>query len=259
MKPVVIAPAVSTYTITTPLYEGPLDLLLQLIERAELDITRLALAQVTDQFLAHLRQLSETLTDEVSSFLVVAAKLLQIKSEVLLPRIPEKDQVEDDLGDALIRQLVEYKQYKKISEHLLQLQEKGNHTYLRLSPYQTPDRKIKLIELFLDDIVMSAIDVFTQQFPEITLDKVISIPKITLREKVGYISDYLRLNGKGYFGDLLSSTPDRLNVVVTFLALLELIKRKLILVQQSKLFGEIEILPQSSMDDNEPFDLEFGE
>ncbi len=74
------------YTVTTPVYEGPLDLLLQLIERAELDISTLALAQVTDQYLAHMRELPQTAAEEVSAFLVIAARLIQIKSESLLPR-----------------------------------------------------------------------------------------------------------------------------------------------------------------------------
>ena len=76
---------VTNYTVVTSVYEGPLDLLLQLIERAELDITSLALAQVTDQYLEHLRNLSYHSPDEVSAFLVIAARLLQIKSEALLP------------------------------------------------------------------------------------------------------------------------------------------------------------------------------
>ena len=80
-----------TYTVTTPVYEGPMDLLLQLIERAELDITRLALAQVTDQYLEHLRNLENRPADEVSAFIVMASRLIQIKSEALLPRPPARE------------------------------------------------------------------------------------------------------------------------------------------------------------------------
>ena len=79
---------VSNYTIATPVYEGPLDLLLQLIERAELDITKLSLAMITDQYLEYIHKLTDLAADEVSAFLVIAAKLLQIKSEALLPRPP---------------------------------------------------------------------------------------------------------------------------------------------------------------------------
>jgi segregation and condensation protein A len=97
---------VTTYTVRLPVYEGPLDLLLELIERAELDITKIALAQVTDQYLSHLRQITQRDLDDLASFLVVAARLLQIKSEALLPRPPEREPGEEDPGDALARQLI---------------------------------------------------------------------------------------------------------------------------------------------------------
>ena len=80
-----------SYTIHLPVYEGPLDLLLELIEQAELDITKIALAQVTDQYLSYLRQIPEHHLEDLTSFLIVAARLLQIKSEALLPRPPERE------------------------------------------------------------------------------------------------------------------------------------------------------------------------
>ena len=84
-----------------------------MIERAELDITKLALAQVTDQYLAHLRNLQERAADDVSAFLVIAARLLQIKSEALLPRPPVREAGEEDPADALARQLLAYKRIKR--------------------------------------------------------------------------------------------------------------------------------------------------
>ena len=103
----VAAHQVEGYQIHTPVFEGPLDLLLQLIERAELNITTLALAQVTDQYLAHLRLMKEQDAAEVSGFLVIAARLLQIKSAALLPRpaIEQAAVEEEDSGEALARQL----------------------------------------------------------------------------------------------------------------------------------------------------------
>src|SRR5512139_1228723 len=94
---------ISNYTIATPVYEGPLDLLLHLIERAELDITKLSLAKVTDQYLEHLRSMQERRAEEVSAFLVIAARLLQIKSEVLLPRPPTREPGEEDPSEALVQ------------------------------------------------------------------------------------------------------------------------------------------------------------
>ncbi|HAE58870.1 MAG TPA: hypothetical protein DCG54_05015, partial [Anaerolineae bacterium] len=103
------------YTVQIPVYEGPLDLLLQLIERAELDITSVALAMVTDQYLKYIRAMQEARAEEISAFLVIAAKLIQIKSEALLPRPPVREVGEEDPAENLARQLRIYKQFKKIA------------------------------------------------------------------------------------------------------------------------------------------------
>src|SRR5688572_32818830 len=125
------------YTVNTPVYEGPLDLLLQLIERAELDITAIALATVTDQYLIYIRALQNNARpDEISAFLVIAAKLVQIKSEALLPRPPVREVGEEDPGESLARQLRIYKRFKEISNSLEEREKLGLHTYLRLAPPQ---------------------------------------------------------------------------------------------------------------------------
>jgi len=116
---------VDAYQVATPVYEGPLDLLLQLIERAELDITKLALAQVTEQYLEYMRRLPDRAAEEVSAFLVIAARLLQIKSEALLPRPPARESGEEDPGEALARQLLAYKRYKEIADILAQKEISG--------------------------------------------------------------------------------------------------------------------------------------
>ncbi len=92
----------NVYKIITPVYQGPLDLLLQLIENAELDITTLALAQVTDQYLKRLEEMENLIPDEISAFLVIAAKLIQIKSESLLPQQSNVKEEEADLGNELL-------------------------------------------------------------------------------------------------------------------------------------------------------------
>ena len=102
------------YQVALPVFEGPLDLLLHLIERQELDITAISLAQVTNQYLEYLAGASERDPDNLADFLVVAAKLLLIKSRVLLPQPPAPPAAEEeDLGDDLVRQLVEYKRFKE--------------------------------------------------------------------------------------------------------------------------------------------------
>ncbi len=102
----------TNYTVHTPVYEGPLDLLLDLIERAELDVTTVSLAMVTDQYLVYIHGLEQARADEISAFLVIAAKLLQIKSEALLPRPPVHEPGEENIGEDLVRQLKLYKRFQ---------------------------------------------------------------------------------------------------------------------------------------------------
>ena len=103
------------YTVHTPVYEGPLDLLLDLIERAELDITSVSLAAVTDQYLSYINDLEQINADEISAFLVIAAKLLQIKSEALLPQTTRPRNLVKKISDrSLVDQLKLYKRFKEI-------------------------------------------------------------------------------------------------------------------------------------------------
>ena len=112
----------------------PLDLLLDLIEQAELDITSVSLATVTDQYLASIKNLEKLNADEISAFLVIAAKLLQIKSEALLPRPPTHPTGEEDIGRSLVDQLKLYKRYKEIGVWMNERQQANLRTYLRVAP-----------------------------------------------------------------------------------------------------------------------------
>jgi len=247
------------YTVATPVYEGPLDLLLQLIERAELDITRLALAQVTDQYLEHLHNLQESAAEEVSAFLVIAAKLLQIKSEVLLPRPPVRDEGEEDPGEALARQLLAYKRYKEIALQLGQREANNLRTYLRLAAPPKVESVLDMSGISLTDLLEAAQTVFAQADNRPGLNTMVAAPRVTIREKISLIARFLRQNGHATFRSFISRGPTNLDIVVTFLAMLELIKRRLVQVQQESLFGEIELESTETWDENETFELEFGE
>lgn len=250
------------YEVATPVFEGPLDLLLHLIESAQLDITKLALAHVTDQYLEHLRNLEEHRAEEVSSFLIIAAKLLQIKSEVLLPRPPVREEGEEDPGAALARQLIAYKRFKQIADFLFEREERGFHTYIRLAPPARVQARLDLEGINYYDLADAATTVLAlarQLDPRPSLDNVVAAPKITIRQKIELIAEKLRQRGRATFRVLLADSPSRLDVVVTFLAMLELIKRHLVQVRQEQLFGEIELERDEIWDDSEEFELEFGE
>ncbi len=251
-----------TYQINTEVYSGPLDLLLQLIERAELDITRLALAQVTDQYLEYLHQLEQQNAAEVSAFLVIAARLLQIKSSALLPRpVVPGVQLEEDPGEALARQLLIYKRFKELSGFLDNQEIEGRKTYLRLdtSPRTQIAAKLDLSDLTLENLVQVAGEIFNNINELPPLSEVVTFPRITIREKITTILDTLKRKGNLSFTELITKKENRVEVVVTFLAMLELIKRHMVGATQETLFGLISLVPEGELSSLEDQDLEFVE
>jgi len=250
---------VGTYQVSTPVYEGPLDLLLQLINRAELDITKLALAEVTDQYLEHLRGLQERAADDVSSFLVIAARLIQIKSEALLPRPPVREIGEEDPGEALTRQLLAYKRYKEIAITLEGREKAGLRTYLRLAQPPKVQGVVDLSEYTLNDLVNAVCTAFAKIDNRPELKTVVAPHRITIRDRIRYIVRNIKSSERTSFRRLLGIRHTRLEIVVTFLAMLELIKRRYLSAHQEKLFGDIELEPAEAWDDNPEFDTEFGE
>lgn len=251
-----------SYRVSTAVYEGPLDLLLELIERAELDITSLALAQVTNQYLAYLQNLEEHDPASVSAFLVIAARLLQIKSAALLPRPALSEphlEEEEDPGEALARQLIQYRRFKQLAGWLAQREETGLRTHLRVAPPQIKvEAKLDLTGLTLQDLVRAARDIFINQ-PSLTeLSKVVSIPRITIREKIFSILETLKIHRTTHFKNLLRS-KDRVEIVVTFLALLELIKQRIVQAQQGTLFGDIHMEAIGELEPRQVTELEFQE
>ena len=245
------------YKVITPVYEGPLDLLLQLIQGAELDITKLALAQVTDQYLAHLKSIENRLADEVSAFLVIAAKLLQIKSEALLPRPPVREQGFEDPGEALARQLLSYKRYKEIAEFFESRSNAGLRTYLRLAAPPKAPEKIDFGEFSLGDLYDLAKRLFIEVDTRVPLGNIVSAPRVTIREKINRIVNILKSNTKVSFRQIMGEEHSRLDVVVTFLALLELVKRHFVQAHQESLFGEITLETAETWDENAVLDLEL--
>lgn len=252
----------SPYTVQLPVYEGPLDLLLELIERAELDITKVSLAQVTDQYLEHIRAMQDTPIENLASFLVIAARLIQIKSEALLPRPVQREPGEEDPGDALARQLVAYKKYKQVAIALAEREAAGLRSYVRLAP---PPRQIPttldLEGIGLEDLRRALMEALAAQPEHPALQGTVVPPRVTIRQKIKEIVAGLRRSGRLSFRSLIRRAHTRLEIVLSFIALLELIKQRQIEVSQESLFDDIEVSPGPSWtEDQEPaFDLEFEE
>ena len=245
------------YTVSTPVFEGPLDLLLNLIESAELDITSVSLALVTDQYLERIRSLANMDAEEISAFLVIAAKLIQIKSEALLPRPPVREVGEEDPGEALARQLRLYKKFKEVAGWLKERDSQNLRTYLRIAAPPKVESHFEMGDLTLADLVNAAQNIFAREASKAELGTVIRAPKVTIRERVHHITQFLSTEERTTFRQIVSDAKSRIEVAVTFLALLELVKRYRVNVQQDGLFGDIQIERVGEFVEGENFDLEF--
>ena len=249
------------YTIQLPIFEGPLDLLLNLIEHAELDITKVSLAEVTDQYLSYIRQIQDRQLEDLASFLVMAARLIQIKSEVLLPRPPLREPGEDDPGDALARQLVAYKKYKQVAILLSEREEAGLRSYIRLAPPPIIDPKIDMPEFRLDDLYEAMLEVLKNVPKTPTFEENVSTPRVRIRDKINSIVQSLKDVSQISFRKLIKTARSRLEIVVSLLAVLELIKQDQVEVRQEEMFGDIELVRGSGWqgDQIEEFEFEFDE
>ncbi len=233
-----------SYEVDLPDFQGPLDLLLNLIEQEEMDITKISLAHVTDQFLAHLEILQETDPDELTDFLVIAAKLILIKSEVLLPRPPPiliEDDYED-VGDELARQLRLYKHFKEVATHLREVEEDGLRSFVRLMPNFKIEPKLIPGEGDLEALLIAARNALAIKPEDPAVDEVVSPEIITLGQQMVHIWQEITARKQTTFRELLSHTYNRIEVIVTLLAILELIKRNIIKVEQPHHFADIAIV-----------------
>ena len=247
------------YQVNTGVYTGPLDLLLSLIEKAELDITKLALAQVTEQYLTYLNDMQEKDITDISYFLLVAAKLIQIKSEALLPAPPVRQPGEEDPGEALAAQLLIYKMFKESSRLLAQREEYNLSTYLHIPPQIKVEGVIDLSGITAEDLAEAARVILLNLNDAAFGGKTIQIPRVSIREKIGIIVAALREKGIINFNTLISHQTSRLEVVVIFLALLELVKQNMIIPRQDALFSDIFLESINDLSANQEYDLEFGE
>lgn len=229
------------YTVRLEVFEGPLDLLLQLIERDELDVTTVALAQVTDQFLDHLEHIPDRPADELTEFLVVAAKLLQIKSEALLPRPPEREPGEEDPAEALARQLMLYKQFKYAARELGARERAGLRTFLRLSDAPPVPEQLDLAGIGLGELRSAMLDALAGVPDDGSIEEVAEPPKVLIEDKIERVVEMLEDQDRISFRAILTGADTRLDIVVSFLAVLELFKSRRIWARQEQPFGDIEL------------------
>jgi segregation and condensation protein A len=240
------------YKVQLPVFEGPLDLLLYLIKKEEVDIYDIPIERITTQYMEYLNVMQMLNLDIAGEFLVMAATLMYIKSRLLLPADEQvKDEQEEDGADPrweLIRQLIEYKKFKTAAEQLQQLAQSQQDIFAR----QVVEAEIEPAE---DEVPLGDVSIFDliNAFKE-TLKRVaeredfreIADERWTVTDKIGEIVFLLRQRDYVLFTEVFSKSATRSEIVVTFLALLELIRLKQVRARQGDHFGEIEIVKAST-------------
>ncbi len=221
-------------------FEGPLDLLLTLIEKEKLDITQVSLAQVADQYLGYIRDEKAITLENLSAFLSVAARLILIKSRALLPILDFSDEEEEAMEDLEYR-LKAYKLFREASGALGSLFLKAKNSFSRESFLGT-----QVVFYPPKDITKEALrDHFVSVLGDIPVFEVLPEKEIasviTLEEKITLLQETLSQRVESSFHEIVRSAEDRVEVIVSFLAMLELIKQRFISVEQREFFSDIRI------------------
>ena len=240
--------------LTLPYFEGPLDLLLHLIERDELDITSVALVTVADQYLQVLRQQDQLNLDALADFIWIGARLLLIKSRALLPKPPADDGVEaedEDAGD-LARQLMEYKLFKEAAAQLREIERAGMKSYPRIAPPPELPPPPGLDGVTLDMLRLMVEAALTRKPETKEHHPVIRPYKFTVREKIQFLRDRLSAEGRVSFRGVIDACRTRMEVIVSFMAVLELIKSRVLEAVQDATFSDIVLVPA----DDQALDVE---
>ncbi|MFA5128892.1 MAG: segregation/condensation protein A [Patescibacteria group bacterium] len=227
------------YKVKIEKFEGPFDLLLQMIEKEEMNITDISLAYIADQFVEYIERMDNLNPAEMADFLVVAAKLLWIKSKALFPSL----EPEGGDGSDLAAQLKIYKEYRDASLVIHKMILKKHFAFVRERPslgagdilfnppaWLTKEKLILVMREIIEDLE-----------PIVRLPRGVVKSAISIQEKIQHIRDLIQKNLEVRFHTIISKAKDKVEIIVHFLAVLELLKHRHIVVRQEEMFGEINI------------------
>jgi len=235
-----------SYKLKLDIFEGPLDLLLYLIKKNDLDICDIPIAEVTEQYLEYIEMMKMLDLEVVGEFLVMAATLIQIKSRMLLPPDPcKEDEEEEDPRDELVKRLQEYKIFKEIAEQLKIKEQERQKLYPRQLDEETKkelheDAKEVYFEANLFDLIAA----FSKALAKFKDQEVYEVEQeeFTVEDKIHTILHFLLKKTSMLLTDFFVSSRNKMEVIVTFMAVLELIRLKEIRVVQKRLFSDIEVV-----------------
>lgn len=229
--------------IKLDIFEGPLDLLLYLIKKEHLNIYDIPMVKVVDQYLQFLELMKLLDINVASEYLVMAANLINIKSKMLLPREEEASEPEDDPREELIKRLFEYEKFKEAAE-FLRKREQERHKYFRRSS-AGPQKAETYIEASIFDLI-NAFKTVLQEVPRDIFFEVVK-DEFTVEEKMHDLLHLLLVKERIALGEIFTSAKNKLEIIVTFLAILELIRLKEIIAVQETLFGPVSIIRRETV------------
>ncbi len=234
-----------SYKVRLELFEGPLDLLLYLVKKDHLNIYDIPIAEVTEQYLRYLELMQLLDLNIAGEFLVMSATLLQIKSKMLLPADEsqaEPEEEEEDPRAELVKRLLEYEKFKEIAQDLRQRESSQQEIFKR--PKIDPDIGIPVkSEVYFEASIFDLINAFSKALEDVPKNLFYEVIKdeFTIEEKVHQILHFLLVQDSIKISELFGQAKHKIEVIVTFLAILELIRMKEIVARQKGLFDEIEI------------------
>ena len=234
-------------------FEGPLDLLLHLLDKNKVNIYDIPIVEITNQYMEYLEEMKRRDLNILSEFLVMAATLIDIKSRMLLPATEEENEEEDDPRNELVQQLLEYKMYKCMAYELKDRQLDACRFMFKeptipdeVLAYEEP---INMEEL-VSDVTLSQLNEIFKSIMKKQVDKIdpirskygkIEKEEVSLEDKMAQLEDYARANKHFSFRNLLEKQSSKVEIIVTFLAILELMKVGKIFISQEKIFDDIKI------------------
>jgi len=233
-----------SYKVKLELFEGPLDLLLYLVKKDHLNIYDIPIAQVTEQYLRYLELMRLLDLNIAGEFLVMAATLIQIKSKMLLPAQENPTvEPEEDPRAELVRRLLEYEKFKQIAEELRQREEKQSEVYKRKPQAMDKIEQDEPKEVYFEASLFDLISAFSQALAEVPKEIFYDVIKdeFTVEDKVHQILHLLLVRPSIRLTELFQQAKNKIEIVVIFLAILELIRLREIVARQRALFDEIEI------------------
>lgn len=240
-------------TFKLQVFEGPLDLLLYLLDKNKVNIYDIPIVEITAQYMEYIAEMKRQDLDVLSEFLVMAATLIDIKSKMLLPRDPDDEEEETDPRAELVQQLLEYKMYKCMAYELKDRQVDAQRVMFKkptipeeVLEYQEPLN----VEELVSDVTLAKLNEIFKSIMRKQQDKIdplrskfgkIEKEEVSLEEKTEYLENYATTHKHFSFRSLLEAQSSKVEVIVTFLAILELMKTGKILISQKHIFDDIQI------------------